>query len=507
MDTKSSSPKLLFKDIKSRLGSDDWTVREKAVKEVGGLFVKVHDIERVDKTMLEKVFELAKDEKWEVRKAAVTALYNSKSPRVIDVLTGMANDSNSHVKEAAKRSLKRIENGQAVVKTKRSRKFVEIKNNYVVGPPIRSKKLFFGRDDAFQFLSENLQRKEQKNILIIQGERRVGKTSILLHLENRLSSENMIFGILDLQSFGPVDTSGFFHGIISGIQETLKAKELPVVNMEKKGLSNHDPYQTTQLYFNELERQLGDRNLAIFFDEIELLWEKLEDGKIEPEVFDFMRSLINQHPSIAFGFTATHRLRHMREHYGSPIFSMMLYKKIDYLDEDSAERLICEPVKAEFEYDALTVNTIKKVTSNHPFFIQLVCKELIDYVNRKRQRVFKPQEMDKVLNLAMERGELQFFSLLRESRFLEKIILAVIAEITESDSAEIPEADILKRIQTRVDVSDQDIQNGLDSLKEREILKAEYKDVVYYSYKVALVRRWVKKNFPLLRVIREMKPR
>jgi DNA-binding transcriptional ArsR family regulator len=88
---------------------------------------------------------------------------------------------------------------------------------------------------------------------------------------------------------------------------------------------------------------------------------------------------------------------------------------------------------------------------------------------------------------------------------LEKAILSVIAEISEDDASEVSGACILKKLQQKFEVSEEAIQPHLESLKEREILVANYRDDIYYSYKVGLVRRWVKKNYPLLRITREVR--
>jgi len=100
MDIDGTSIKLLFKDLKDRLDSSDWTVRERAVKDAGALFKKVHG-DRVDNSILEKVLSLSGDLKWEVRKAVVGALYNSRSSKAIDILTELSSDTTSHVKDAA----------------------------------------------------------------------------------------------------------------------------------------------------------------------------------------------------------------------------------------------------------------------------------------------------------------------------------------------------------------------------------------------------------------------
>ena len=83
------------------------------------------------------------------------------------------------------------------------RKFKYIPNPYITGGPIKpkSKGMFFGRDDVFKFIKDNISSAAQKNVLILQGERRSGKTSILYQVKNFLGSE-YISVFMDGQEFG-----------------------------------------------------------------------------------------------------------------------------------------------------------------------------------------------------------------------------------------------------------------------------------------------------------------
>ena len=61
-------------------------------------------------------------------------------------------------------------------------------NPYVVGNPLRGEKGFFGRQDTLEWVSREL-RNPGTNALVLAGQRRIGKTSLLLQLERTLSSD------------------------------------------------------------------------------------------------------------------------------------------------------------------------------------------------------------------------------------------------------------------------------------------------------------------------------
>ena len=59
-------------------------------------------------------------------------------------------------------------------------------NPYIAGAPVTEASMFFGREDVFRWIERSLTGKYVNNILVIHGQRRVGKTSVLKQLPSRL---------------------------------------------------------------------------------------------------------------------------------------------------------------------------------------------------------------------------------------------------------------------------------------------------------------------------------
>lgn len=53
---------------------------------------------------------------------------------------------------------------------------------YIVGNPIKSREMFFGREDDFQFVARKIGEGRSNQIVVLCGERRSGKTSILFQI-------------------------------------------------------------------------------------------------------------------------------------------------------------------------------------------------------------------------------------------------------------------------------------------------------------------------------------
>src|SRR5688572_4417253 len=60
-------------------------------------------------------------------------------------------------------------------------------NPYIAGNPLGGPTGFFGREDIFREVMQAL-RHPQSNAIVLYGQRRIGKTSVLLQLERQLAA-------------------------------------------------------------------------------------------------------------------------------------------------------------------------------------------------------------------------------------------------------------------------------------------------------------------------------
>src|SRR5512133_3822180 len=74
----------------------------------------------------------------------------------------------------------------------------DLVNPYIAGAPVVEARMFFGREDVFEWIQNSLTGKYSDHILVLHGQRRVGKTSVLKQLSNYLP-EKYIPVFFDLQ--------------------------------------------------------------------------------------------------------------------------------------------------------------------------------------------------------------------------------------------------------------------------------------------------------------------
>src|SRR5215212_9454893 len=78
---------------------------------------------------------------------------------------------------------------------------------------------FYGRDDIFTFIRSVLQSRRRQPILLY-GQRRIGKSSVLRQLPNRLPAD-LVFVYFDLQGMGGMGLNQVLYGLSRAISDQL----------------------------------------------------------------------------------------------------------------------------------------------------------------------------------------------------------------------------------------------------------------------------------------------
>jgi hypothetical protein len=94
------------------------------------------------------------------------------------------------------------------------RPYAPITNPYIVGNPIRTSEMFFGRDDDFQFARQKLTSERGGVVLVFCGERRSGKTSILFQILSGRFGPGFVPVLIDMQYFAAIsDDADLYRSI------------------------------------------------------------------------------------------------------------------------------------------------------------------------------------------------------------------------------------------------------------------------------------------------------
>jgi photosystem II stability/assembly factor-like uncharacterized protein/tetratricopeptide (TPR) repeat protein len=368
-------------------------------------------------------------------------------------------------------------------------------NPYIAGAPVTESSMFFGREDVFRWIERSLTGKYVNNILVVHGQRRVGKTSVLKQLPSRLP-ERYIPVFFDLQGRTHTTLDRFLWWLAREITRVINHELNVSVSTPDEGQFAKDPECFESKFLTDIRSVLGDHILVLTFDEFDMLDVVGVKNSMAPQLIAYLRRLLSQ-DRLSFIFSigsSGYKLENMRASY-TDFFKSALYKKISFLGKEDTIKLITEPVQDLLTYDSKAVALIYEISSGHPYFTQLLCHELFSRCQKTDQKRIQETDVESVLYDVIERGTVNLKFMWDEANNLEKWVLALLAHARgKVDSRKL--AALLR--EQRVNFSNTDLNTALLHLREKDVLTDDNRFVIQ------LMRIWLKKNRPLERVREEL---
>ena len=281
----------------------------------------------------------------------------------------------------------------AVVIRQRRQEFEPISNPYIVGNPIRSKDMFFGRKSDFEFIRIKLGTEEAGLVIVFAGARRSGKTSILFQILDGELGERLVPVLLDMQAMTVDDEPEFFERLASGINEALVESGDRPASADFRG---GNPTRAFEGFISEVMTTLEGRGLLLLFDEYELIESKIDDGVLRPDIVTFFAGLLEAQPRLSFIFTGSRHLEQRNISYWRVLIGKSLYRHISFLSERDALRLITEPVADQVIYPRGIPERIVRLTAGQPFYTQVVCQNMMDRLNEVERNRVRQEDVDAV---------------------------------------------------------------------------------------------------------------
>ncbi|MBI3943884.1 MAG: HEAT repeat domain-containing protein [Chloroflexi bacterium] len=391
-------------------------------------------------------------------------------------------------------------------------------NPYIPGPPVRTPDMFFGREDVFRFIQQNLSGTYQENVLLLYGQRRTGKTSTLYQLPHRFrnmlrpggtadaveNETHYIFILIDMQYIPEVDTAGLLYEMARTITYNLEDERV-VVNCPTLSEFQLEPFPTFRRFHSELEERLK-QVAVIMIDEFDILLNKVREGVVSSDVFGFVRSLMQHSRHLAFIFTGTYELRQRQFEKESILFNTAKSMRISFLEEPDAIDLILKPVQGILEYHTLAVRRILDVTARHPFYIQYTCHTLVNLARRKQRNYIDLDDVKEALNETIREtaGSLRydFDTITRQ----EKWALAALARETDYNKYFVGLIDIENTLSRfRLPLSRSELLDALSQLRDRDIVIERHEgQQLLYGIAMEILRIWLNQNEILMRLSEEV---
>src|SRR5579872_1574590 len=127
--------------------------------------------------------------------------------------------------------------------------------------------MFFGRDDVFEFIRRTLIGRHQDNVIVLYGQRRTGKTSVLYQTRSHLD-ERYLCIFMDLHGFALESLDGFLWEFANHIVRVLRRDYQIALPRPNRGEFMVEPRHFFENEFlNQVWSSIEDRHLLLMLDE------------------------------------------------------------------------------------------------------------------------------------------------------------------------------------------------------------------------------------------------
>jgi len=363
-------------------------------------------------------------------------------------------------------------------------------NPYVAGMPLRpGSRLFIGRARDLTIIARALAR-PTPIALILTGQRRMGKTSLLQQLGTQLHTE-VVAVYLDGQRLG-LDPG--LPQLFADIAERI-ARSLALPPSDRTGLEAGPAAWFEQRVLPVALASAGSRRLLLMIDEIEALEERSAAGRLDPAFFGYLRHLMQHEPRIGVICAGAHRLDELRPAAWSGIFNAALHHRLGGLHADDARALITGPLGATPVYDELALDQMLRLSGGQPYFLQLLCQTLVDAANERQEAVVLLEQVLAVRDQILELGEAPLADLWSDSSEGERATLIALARLLPI-TAVTDAAQLTALASARgMPLAQKPCDGALQRLAWRDILFAEDDETAAggrrYRWRLALFGHWI----------------
>ncbi|HJQ71086.1 MAG TPA: two-component regulator propeller domain-containing protein [Blastocatellia bacterium] len=411
---------------------------------------------------------------------------------------------------------------------KELRNYVPIEPNpYIVGNPIRTEQMFYGREDDFRYVRTKLEGVSQGVVIVFCGDRRVGKSSILYQVLNGRLGDRFIPVFVDMQEMVIASDSEFFARVSRLIAEAVAragvAKAGQAAHAHTTGAAaasagaarlelslpqfdGRNPYPVFLDFLDEVIAAIGDRTLLILMDEYELMEGKVDEGKLSPELFTFLAGLMDNKERLALIFTGSRRLEERDKKYWRELLRRSLFRKVGFLSEKDAHRLITEPVEGRVVYGRGVIDAVCRLTAGQPFYTQVICQNLVDYMNEHERNWVTVAHLGEVIADVVDNPLPQMIYTWDVLSDDEKLSLSLLADILPDGNAYATAGELRASVKANdypVHLSENSIRLTLEEMFRRELLDKNSSDG--FRFKIDLLRLWIRRSHSIWQVVKEVR--
>jgi hypothetical protein len=279
-------------------------------------------------------------------------------------------------------------------------------NPYVFGLPLQEHQRFHGRRWELQQLLSHLADRRPQNVLL-RGARRTGKTSLLYMVQAVLADTRGKSGVrkwfdipqtwhdaldstrpvvLDLQSIhwpdGTPTATAFYQAVLGAMRDAQLRSD------ESDRLLGEPSVTGTQFVraLRAILREARGLRPVVLVDEFDIL-DQIAD---KSQFYGPLRHAISTVQGVTWMVASALGLYKEVRDYESPLFNVFKIVTLRLLEPEAARRLVRAPwdkvpQRSGLKFADDAVEKVVEEAGRYPYFIQLLCSEIVDHANAVQQ--------------------------------------------------------------------------------------------------------------------------
>ena len=384
---------------------------------------------------------------------------------------------------------------------------------YFVSEPVGPlrKEMFIGREDVIDRIKHQL---ASGNTVLLEGNRRAGKTSILKQIEGLGPIPGRLVVYSSMQaSEGDEKVTGMpsesvwrtlAKSIAGGLallgcdvplpdgSTLVGGKGVGIARACRRGISPEAPWEDFLEYAGVACALLADHGLGLvlMIDEFDKLQEGIDNRVTSPQIPENIRYLIQNLPGFSAILTGSRRMQRLRHEYWSALYGLGTRIGVTALEPEAAARLIRKPVEDRMTYSDEAVKRLIELTASQPFLIQCLCNLVFELAATSTVRSIPASLVEEAASRFVEDNE-HFASLMDYTETDRRRFLLILVHEATKD----PDAVTFGTLQQRllregIEASDQELTEDLRFLQDLELVDYHGTDGKRYALAVPLMGRW-----------------
>lgn len=399
-------------------------------------------------------------------------------------------------------------------------------NPYVTGAPVDTDRTFFGRAEIIDQIHRLLRPDGPSTVILLEGNRRAGKTSILHRLQQSDTLRNWIPVYCQFQGIGGEPNAQSLYRLVA--RELLYAvatPHTPELVEPLRAIANADPLRRKTLCrelvatigserpFEQFESLLelalssiGSRRILLMLDEFEKIHQGIEQHQMSPLVPENFRYIFHTYNRVSGILSGSIRIKKLRKEYWNVLFGIGTPIPVGPLSPAAARQLVIEPASGVLSYSDSAIERLLELCAHQPFLVQSLASNIFEVCASSNLTSVTTELVNKSADSMVANNE-HFQTIYRQQALTarQRFLASLIDQLTDA-----PARVTFDLIRDQMEASgvpvgsDGKLKEDLEELQEQEIIRfVAESNIGHYRIEVPLFSRWLRTKIDFQAATRE----